>query len=99
MVDSYHEIADRVTYLQNMRKALRAGGRIGVIDFKLEGSGPGPDPEERVSPGIVLNDAKKAGLQLVSQETFLPYQYLLIFTSAGVNPSTSKRPGAPRWQY
>ena len=96
LVDSYHEIADRVTYLQNIRKALRPGGRVGVIDFKLEGSGPGPDPEERVSPDIVVSDAKKAGLQLGSQETFLPYQYLLIFTSAGQAPSTSKRPTAPR---
>ena len=45
-----------------------------MIDFKLEGTGPGPDPEERVSPETVLNDAKKAGLRVLSQETFLPSQ-------------------------
>jgi predicted methyltransferase len=87
LVNSYHEIRDRVTLLQNIAKALRRGGRVGIIDFTLEGSGPGPDPTERVSPDTVVNDAKKAGLRLLSQETFLPYQYLLIF---GVD--TSGRP-------
>jgi ubiquinone/menaquinone biosynthesis C-methylase UbiE len=101
LVDSYHEIElpDRVTWLQNVRKALRPGGRLGVIDFKLEGSGPGPDPQERVSPDIVVNDAKKGGLQLVRQETFLPFQYLLIFTSADQTPSTSKRPAERHSRY
>ncbi len=79
MVDAYHEIDDRVPLLRNLAKALRAGGRIGVVDFKLEGSGPGPEMEERISPETVVNDARSAGLRLLSQETFLPYQYLLIF--------------------
>lgn len=79
LVDAYHEIADRVTFLRNLAKGLRPGGRIGIIDFKLEGSGPGPLMEERVSPETVVNDARRAGLRLLSQETFLPYQYFLIF--------------------
>src|SRR5262245_26569924 len=47
LVNSYHEIRDRVMLLKNLGRALRPSGRIGVIDFKLEGTGPGPDPEER----------------------------------------------------
>ena len=79
MVDAYHEIDDRVPLLRNLAKALRPGGRIGVVNFKLEGSGPGPPMEERISHETVVNDAKNAGLRLLSQETFLPYQYFLIF--------------------
>jgi ubiquinone/menaquinone biosynthesis C-methylase UbiE len=79
MVDAYHEIDDRVPLLRNLAGALRPGGRIGVIDFKLEGSGPGPATEERVSPETVVNDARSAGLRLIRQENFLPYQYFLIF--------------------
>jgi predicted methyltransferase len=89
IVDAYHEIDDRVPLLRNLAKALRPGGRIGVVDFKLEGSGPGPAMEERISPETVVNDAKSAGLRLLSQETFLPYQYFLIFgldKPAPVNP-------------
>lgn len=87
LVDAYHEIVDRVTFLRNLAAALRPGGRIGVIDFKLEGSGPGPASEERVSPETVINDARRAGLRLLSQETFLPYQYFLIF---GLAPTTDR---------
>jgi SAM-dependent methyltransferase len=103
LVNSYHEIVDRVTLLQNIAKALRPGGRIGVIDFKLEGTGPGPDLSERVSPETVIRDATKAGLRVLSQENFLPFQYMLIFGSARpVPPSpsparkTSKPPAGPR---
>jgi ubiquinone/menaquinone biosynthesis C-methylase UbiE len=79
VVDAYHEIEDRVTMLANLARALKPQGRLGVVDFKLDGTGPGPSPEERVSPDVVVKDAAKAGLRLLRQEPFLPYQYLLIF--------------------
>lgn len=79
VVDAYHEVEDRVTMLANLARALKPQGRIGVVDFKLDGTGPGPSPEERVSPDVVVKDAAKAGLRLVRQEAFLPYQYFLIF--------------------
>jgi ubiquinone/menaquinone biosynthesis C-methylase UbiE len=79
MVGVYQEIEDRVTMLSNLAKALKPQGRLGVVDFRLDGTGPGPAPEERVSPDVVVNDATKAGLKLVRQEPFLQYQYFLIF--------------------
>jgi ubiquinone/menaquinone biosynthesis C-methylase UbiE len=82
MVDAYHENdarEARVSLLRNLARALRPNGRIGLIDFRLEGTGPGPAPEERVSPEVVIAEAREAGLHLVSHETFLPYQYFLIF--------------------
>jgi predicted methyltransferase len=94
MVDAYHEIDDqnaRVSLLQNLASALRPGGRIGLIDFRLEGSGPGPAVEERVSPETVIADARAAGLELMSEETFLPYQYFLIFK----RPEAARGPSTP----
>src|ERR1043165_9020906 len=79
VVDAYHEIEDRVTMLTNLAKSLKPQGRLGIVDFRLDGTGTGPAPEERVSPDVVVNDAKKAGLQLIRQESFLPFQYFLIF--------------------
>jgi predicted methyltransferase len=79
IVDAYHEVEDRVTMLANLARALKPHGRIGIVDFKLDGTGPGPAPEERVSPDVVVKDAAKAGLRLVRQEPFLPFQYFLIF--------------------
>ncbi|MEZ5287645.1 MAG: class I SAM-dependent methyltransferase [Vicinamibacterales bacterium] len=79
LVDAYHEIEDRVTFLSNVAQAIRPQGRIGVVDFRLEAGGPGPDEEERVGPEVVVRDAEQAGLRLVGAETFLPFQYFLIF--------------------
>ncbi|HXG87052.1 MAG TPA: class I SAM-dependent methyltransferase [Vicinamibacterales bacterium] len=78
MVDA-SEIVDRVTLLRNLARSLRPEGRIGIVDFKLTGGGPGPPTEERVSPEVVARDAANAGLRLLTQENFLPYQYLLVF--------------------
>ena len=79
MVDAYHEIENRVAVLRNLARALKPQGRIGVVDFRLHGTGPGPSIEERVSPDVVVKDATEAGLRLIRQEPFLPYQYFLIF--------------------
>lgn len=79
IVDAYHEIENRVAVLTSLARSLKPQGRIGVIDFKLDGTGPGPEPDERVSPDVVVKDAEQAGLKLIRQEPFLPYQYFLIF--------------------
>lgn len=80
MVDAYHEIENRVAVLANLARALKPQGRIGVVDFRLDGTGPGPSIEERVSPDVVIKDATQAGLRLIRQEPFLPFQYFLIFS-------------------
>jgi ubiquinone/menaquinone biosynthesis C-methylase UbiE len=79
IVDAYHEVQNRVALLQSIERALKPTGRLGIIDFKMDGGGPGPPMEERVQPEQIVADAQAAGLRLVSLEDFLPYQYLLIF--------------------
>jgi predicted methyltransferase len=98
MVDAYHEIEDRVTFLRNLAKSLRPEGRIGIVDFKLEGGGPGPPTEERLSPEAVIRDATSAGLRLLSQETFLPYEYFLIFglEPRATAPAKTRRPAVKK---
>jgi len=79
IVDTYSEMEDPVALLRNVRQALSPKGRIGIVDFTLEGGGPGPRLDERVDAERVIRDAEAAGLHLVKRETFLRYQYLLIF--------------------
>jgi len=78
IVDAYHEIEDRVTLLSHVAQAVKRHGRIGVVDFKVGGGGPGPPVNERVSPEVVQQDAARAGLRVLKEETFLPFQYFLI---------------------
>lgn len=78
IVDTYHEVEDPVTLLGNVVRALKPQGRVGIVDYKRDGGGPGPPMEERVDPAVVLRDAEAAGLRLLRQENFLTYQYLLV---------------------
>lgn len=82
IVDAFHEMEDPVALLRNVARALRVRGRLGIVDFKQGGGGPGPPREDRVHPETIVRDARAAGLALVATETFLPYQYLLVFTHA-----------------
>ena len=54
-------------------------GLIGIVEFTKDGWGPGPAMDERIDAERVMRDAEAAGLQLVRRETFLRYQYLLVF--------------------
>jgi predicted methyltransferase len=80
IVDAYHEMEQPVVMLGNVGKALKPGGRIGIVEFKKDGWGPGPPMDERMDPERIVRDAEAAGLRLVSRETFLRYQYMLVFT-------------------
>ena len=79
IVDVYAEVEDPVSLLTDVAAALKPQGRLGIVDFTKEGSGPGPPMEQRVEATDVIRDAKAAGLMLLSHETFLTYQFLLVF--------------------
>jgi len=81
VVDVYPEVEDRVTFLRNVAASLKPNGRIGIVNYKPGKGGPGPStPEEgvRVDRAVVEADAKAAGLRVLSRETFLPYQYMVV---------------------
>jgi ubiquinone/menaquinone biosynthesis C-methylase UbiE len=83
MLETFSEVrrnGNPVLFLENVRAALRNGGRVGIIDYKKDGGGPGPD-EERPTAEVITAAAEQAGLRLVKRdETLLPFQFFLIFT-------------------
>jgi SAM-dependent methyltransferase len=83
IVSTYPEMTDPIALLENVAGSLKPNGRVGIIDFRLEGGGPGPPTDERVEPDAVIRDAERAGLQLLAREEFLTYQYLLVFGQPG----------------
>jgi ubiquinone/menaquinone biosynthesis C-methylase UbiE len=81
ILETYQEVAqdgNPLLFLRNVKKALRPGGRVGIIDYKKEGGGPGPDGP-RPDPDAIIGVAEQAGLRLMKRETFLPFQFFLIF--------------------
>jgi SAM-dependent methyltransferase len=79
MVDVFHHIEDRAQYFRKLRTSLKPGGRIAIIDFRLD-SAEGPPKAARIAPGRVLAELKAAGYTLAREHDFLPNQYFLIFT-------------------
>jgi predicted methyltransferase len=85
IVDSYHEMDDPAnptlvaTLLKNIARSLKPQGRLGIVDFKPGGGGPGPAPDQRVDPQSVIKAAKAAGLELISKEEIPPFLFLLVF--------------------
>jgi ubiquinone/menaquinone biosynthesis C-methylase UbiE len=79
MVDTYHEFENPVALLRGVRAALKPGGRVGIVNFKMDGGGPGPPFSERVREERVVEEAAQAQLRLLARETFLEFQYFLIF--------------------
>jgi ubiquinone/menaquinone biosynthesis C-methylase UbiE len=80
VVDTYPEVevADRVTFLRNLARALKPAGRLGIVNYKPGKGGPGPD-DGRVDMTTAEADIKAAGLRVLAREN-LPYQYLLVLS-------------------
>jgi ubiquinone/menaquinone biosynthesis C-methylase UbiE len=87
IVDAFHEMIDPVALLRNASVSLKPKGRLGIIEFRREGGGPGGALEERVDPSTIVAAAEAAGLRLASHETFLPFQHLLVFMRNDPAPS------------
>jgi len=81
LVDVYHHIDDRERYFARLKRSLKPGGRLAVIDFRLD-SPEGPPREARVAPDTVKAELARAGYAFVEEHGFLPRQYFLVFSGA-----------------
>jgi SAM-dependent methyltransferase len=79
MVNTYHHVAARPAYFERLRRSLRAGGRVAIVDF-LPDAPVGPPRHARIPAASVKEEMGRAGYGLAAEHTFLPYQYLLVFT-------------------
>lgn len=81
VVDTYHHIDARAEYFRRLRNALRPGGRIAIVDFKLD-SPYGPPRAARLAPEAVKAEMEAAGFAVAAEHSFLPYQYFIVFKPA-----------------
>jgi predicted methyltransferase len=81
LVDVYHHIEQRERYFRALAGSLKPGGRIAVIDFRMD-SPSGPPKSARVAPERVKAELAAAGYALTEEHGFLPRQYFLVFTRA-----------------
>ena len=81
LVDVYHHVEDRKRYFERLRASLRPGGRVAIIDFRMD-SPKGPPRSARIEPARVKAELQDAGYRLAEEHGFLPYQYFLVFRPA-----------------
>lgn len=78
LLKTYHEIAQPVALLRNLRAALRPGAKVGIIDRNGNGENHG------VGRDVVIREAKEAGYRLLDQYDFVKadnMDYFLVFTA------------------
>jgi SAM-dependent methyltransferase len=80
-VNVYHHVGERKRYFEKLAGALAPGGRVAVIDFRLD-SPVGPPRRARIEPERVKAELASAGYTLAAEHSFLPNQYFLVFTPA-----------------
>ena len=77
LLKTYHEVAQPVVLLRNLRASLRPEAKIGVIDRNGNGENHG------VNRDIVIREAAQAGYRLLAQYDFVKadkMDYFLVFT-------------------
>ncbi len=82
--DTWHHIGKQVQYLQKLKRMLKHGGRIVMIDFQKRELPVGPPVSMKIAKEDLVTQMQSAGFVVAKEFTFLPYQYFLIFA---VKPS------------
>ncbi len=82
VVNTVHHIEGRSAYFAKVRGALKPGGRVVIVDFKLGDLPVGPPAAMRLAPATVTAELAAAGLVAQSlDEATLPYQYIASYVA------------------
>jgi len=79
LVNAYHHINNRVEYFRKLRKKLKKGGMLIIVDFKKGKLPVGPpDDGHKLAGALVEKEIKEAGYSSVKQDRdSLRYQYIV----------------------
>jgi ubiquinone/menaquinone biosynthesis C-methylase UbiE len=79
MVDVYHECANPEATLQGLRKALKPGGRLVLVEFRGEDPDVPIKPEHKMTLAQVRRELEPQGFTFKESLEFLPWQHIIFF--------------------
>ena len=77
--DSWHHIDNQTQYLSLLKKMLKPGGEIVMIDFHKKDLPVGPPMQMKIAREDLIKQMESNEFRLTKEHTFLPYQYFLVF--------------------
>lgn len=79
--DVWHHVDNPVKYLSLMKKMLKPGGEIVMIDFHKKELPFGPPLQMKIAREDLIKQMEANGFRLAKEHSFLPYQYFLVFVA------------------
>jgi len=94
LVDVYHEFSHPVPMLKAIRRSLKPGGRVAVVEFRAEDPQVPIKPLHKMSKRQILREFRANGFELADQFDGLPWQHLMFFVkrSAADKAAASEAP-------
>jgi ubiquinone/menaquinone biosynthesis C-methylase UbiE len=83
MVDVYHELAQPQTFLRSVKRALKPGGRLVLIEFRKESAWVPIREEHKMSVREARIELEAEGFTFDRVIDVLPWQHILVFRPAG----------------
>jgi len=81
-VDVYHELLYPIETMQCVKRALKAGGQIALVEFRAEDSRVPIKPQHKMSEAQIKKEASLLGLQWVRTVSSLPWQHLVLLRAS-----------------
>jgi SAM-dependent methyltransferase len=78
IVNTYMYITNRIAYLNTLKKGMKKGGKILIVDYKEKMIPEGPKVELKLPMSVVEKELLQAGFQkITTDDTSLAYQYII----------------------
>lgn len=74
----YHHLMGRTEYFKDLKKILKPGARVAIIDYKPEAMNLAMK-SHATDPNVIKEEMKQAGFKLIKEHDFLERQSFLIF--------------------
>lgn len=82
MVDVYHEFSHPEQMLASIRRSLKPGGRVALVEFRMEDKDVPIKLLHKMSKEQIMKEFPANGFKLVGSYDKLPWQHLMFFEKA-----------------